>query len=83
MLVESDGRRDKQTVVKVTLRYSNRGKETMIDVDNMNTTYQDLITAFPSNTILYYVGILWIFENNEQLKNDMDIQFEDWMTGGT
>ena len=48
----------KNTGVKFAIRCSNRGKETMIDVDNMNTTYQDLITAFPSNTILYYVGIL-------------------------
>ena len=30
----------KQTVVKVDIRCSNCGKETMIDVDNINTTYQ-------------------------------------------
>ena len=29
----------KQTVVKVSMRYSNCGKETMIDVDHLNTTY--------------------------------------------
>ena len=34
----------KQTVVKVAIRCSNRGKETMTDVDIMNTTYQDIIT---------------------------------------
>ena len=29
----------KQTVVKVAIRCSNGEKETMIDVDNINTTY--------------------------------------------
>ena len=45
----------------------------MIDVDHLNTTYQDIITNFVSNTMLQYVGMLWIIENNEQLKYDMDI----------
>ena len=34
----------KQTVVKVAIRCSNCGKENMIDVDNIHTPYQDIIT---------------------------------------
>ena len=54
----------------------------MIDVDNMNKTYQDITTTFVLNTILHHVGMLWIIENHKQLKYDMDIQSSDWMTGG-
>ena len=32
--------------------------------------------------MLHHVGILWVIENYEQLKYDMDIQNIDWMTGG-
>ena len=46
----------------------------MIYVDNMNTTYQDIITTFVLNIMLHHVGMLWIIENNEQLKYDADIQ---------
>ena len=72
----------KQTVVKVAIGCSNCGKETIIDVDNLNTTYQDIITTFVMNTMLHHVGMLWIIENDEQLKYDMDIQSSDWLTGG-
>ena len=44
----------------------------MIDVDNLNTTYQDLITNFVLNTMLHHVGMLWIIETHEQLQYDMD-----------
>ena len=37
---------------------------------------------FLLNTILQYVGMIWIIENNENLKYDMDIQNSDCMTGG-
>ena len=40
----------------------------MIDVDNMNTTYQHLITTFVLNTMLHHVGMLWIIENHDQLQ---------------
>ena len=50
----------KHTGVKFAIRCSNCGKETMIDVDNMNTTYQDIITTFVLNTMLHHVGILWM-----------------------
>ena len=53
----------------------------MIDVYNMNTTYQDIITTFVLNKMLYHVSMLWIIENLEQLKYDIDIQNSDWMTG--
>ena len=54
----------------------------MIDMDIMNTTYQDIITSFVLNKILYRVGMLWIIETHEQLKYDMDKHNSDWMTGG-
>ena len=41
-----------------------------------------IITTFVLNTMLHHVGILWVIENDEQLKYDMDIQNLDWMTGG-
>ena len=63
-----------KTVVKVAIRCSNFGKETMIDVDNINTTYQYIFTTFVLNTMLHRVGLCWIIENHEQLKYDMDIQ---------
>ena len=33
--------------------------------------------------MLQQVGMIWIIENDEYLKYDMDIQNSDWMTGGT
>ena len=44
----------------------------MIDVDNLNTTYQDIITTFVFNTMLHHVSMLWIIETHEQLQYDMD-----------
>ena len=40
MLVESKEDDEKQTVEKVSIICSNCGKETMIDVDILDTTYQ-------------------------------------------
>ena len=54
----------------------------MMDVETLNTTYQDIITAFALNTMLHHVGILWIIESNEKLKYDTDIKNSDWLTGG-
>ena len=45
----------------------------MIDVNNMNSTYQDIITNSVLNTMLHYVGIFWIIESNEKLKYDIDM----------
>ena len=42
------------------VRCNNGAKETMIYMDNMNTTYQDIITSFVLNTVLHHVGMLWI-----------------------
>ena len=53
----------------------------MIDLDIMNTTYQDIITSFLFNTILHYVGMLWVIETHEQLKYNMDKYNPDWITG--
>ena len=55
---------DKNTTEKIAIRCSNCGKEKMIDVDNLNTTYQDIITNCVLNTILNHVGMLWIIETH-------------------
>ena len=51
---------DENKVENIAIRCSNCGKETMIYMDNMNTTYQDIITSFVLNTMLHHVGVLWI-----------------------
>ena len=81
MLVKPEGRWNKQTSVKFAIRCSNCEKYTMIDVDDMNTTYQDIITHFALNKMLHHVGMLWIIENHEQLKYDTEIQSLYMMTG--
>ena len=48
------------TSENIAIRCGNCGKEKMISMDNMNTTYQDIITLFVLNTILHHVGILRI-----------------------
>ena len=55
----------------------------MIDVDIVNTTYQDIITTFLLNKLLLRVGMLWIIETHEQLQYDMDKQNSEYITGGT
>ena len=54
----------------------------MIDVDHLNTTYQDIFTTFLLNTMLHHVGMLWIIETNEQLQYDMKKNNSEQMTGG-
>ena len=54
----------------------------MIDVDNLNTTYRDIITTFVLNKVLHHVGMLWIIETLEQLQYDMNKHNSEWMTGG-
>ena len=72
----------KQTVVKVAIRCSNRGKETIIDVDILNTTYQYIITTLLLNKMLHHIGMLYIIENCEQLNYDIDIKNSYLLTGG-
>ena len=55
----------KHTVENVAIICSNSVKETMIYVDLLETTYQDIITTFVLNTMLRHVGMLWIIENHE------------------
>ena len=57
---------------KISIRCSYFEKETIIDVDILDTTYQDIITILVLNTMLHRVGMLWIFETNEQLQYDME-----------
>ena len=71
----------KQIVVKLDIRCGNCGKETIIDVDDINTTYQDIIITFVLNTMLHHVGMLQIIKNHEELKYKIDIQSSDWLTG--
>ena len=66
------GEVEKNTAEKIAIKCSNCGKETIIDMDNMNTTYQDIITSFVLKKMLHHVVMLWIIETNEQLKYDMD-----------
>ena len=61
----------KNTGEKISIRCSNYGKETMINVDNLNTTYQDIITTFLLNTMLHHVVMLCIIEAHTKLKYDM------------
>ena len=56
---------------KISIRCGSCVKEKITDVDNLNTTYQDIITIFVFNTMLHHVGMLWIIETHEQLKYDI------------
>ena len=49
---------EKNTAEKIAIRCSNCGKEIIINVNIMNTTYQDIITTFVLNKILHYVVML-------------------------
>ena len=61
----SPGGAEKQnTAEKISIRRSNCGRETMIDVDNLNTTQKDIITTSVLNTMLHHVGMLWIIETH-------------------
>ena len=50
----------KQTVEKNAIRCSNCGKETMINVDILDNTYQEIITTVVLKIMLHHVGVLWI-----------------------
>ena len=56
---------------KISIRCGSCVKEKITDVDNLNTTYQDIITIFVFNTMLHHVGMLWIIETHKQLKYDI------------
>ena len=71
MLVQYDGRWDKNTGVKLSIRFSNCEKETIIYVEMLDTTYQDIITTFLLNTMLHHVVMLCIIEAHTKLKYDM------------
>ena len=53
----------------------------MIDLGLLETDYQEIITTFVLNKLLHHVVMIWIIENYEDLKYDMEIQNSDWMTG--
>ena len=60
----------KKQNIKRAIRCSNGGKETIIELDNLNITYQDIIISFVLNTMLHHVGMLCIIETHEQLQYD-------------
>ena len=72
----------KQTVEKVAIRCSNSGKETITDSDILETDYKEIITTSALDKMLQHVGLIWIIENHEDLKYDIELQNSDWMTGG-
>ena len=47
---------------KVAIRCTNCLKETMIDLDLLETYYQEIITSFLFNTMLHHVGTIWMIE---------------------
>ena len=63
------GHDDQNKVENIAISCSNCGKETMISMNNMNTTYQYIITSFVLNEALQHVGMLWIIETHEKLNN--------------
>ena len=78
----STGGVDKNASETIALRCSNCVIETMIDIDIMNTTYQNIFKTFVLNIMLHHVGMLCIIETHEQLQYDMDKHNSEWMTGG-
>ena len=67
----------RKTLEKFAIRFSNCGKETMIYLDLLETDYQEIITTFVLNKMLHHVGMIWIIENNEELKYDTELQYLD------
>ena len=67
----NQGHDDQNKVENIAIRCSNCGKETMVSMDNMNNTYQDIITSFVLNTVLHHFGVLWIIETKQHLEYDM------------
>ena len=59
------GAEKNHTAEIIAIRCSNCIKETMIDMDKLNTIYQDKITTFVSNKMLHNVGMLWIIVTHE------------------
>ena len=76
MLAESEGRWYKKGL-KIAIRCSNCEKETMIYVDMLKTTYQDIITTFILNKMLHHVGMLEIIETHEKLQYDMEVKIQN------
>ena len=55
----------------------------MMDMDIMNTTYQDIITTSVLDKNLHHVGMLCIIETHENLQYDIGKHNSEWMPGGT
>ena len=48
---------DQNYVKTIAIRCINRGKETCLYMDNMNTKYIYIVTVFVLNTLLHHVGM--------------------------
>ena len=66
------GHNDQNKVEHVAIRCINRGKQTDVSMDDMNTKYKDITTLFAFNTVLNHVFIPWIIETCKQLEYDTD-----------
>ena len=71
----------KKAVETFAIRCSNSVKETMTYLDLLKLITKK-ITIFVLNTMLHHVGMIWIIENNEELKYDIELQSTDWTSGG-
>ena len=54
----------------------------MVDLDLLEIDYQEMITTSVLNKMLHHVGMIWIIENHQDLKYDMELKKLDWMIGG-
>ena len=54
----------------------------MIDLDLLETEYQEIISTLVLNSMLHHFGMIQIIENHEDLNYEMELQNSDWMTGG-
>ena len=51
-------------------------------MNNINNNQKGVITSFFLNIVLHHVGMSWIFETPEQLKQNMDKHNPYWITSG-
>ena len=54
----------------------------MINLNILETDYQETITTFILNTMLHNIGMIWMIEDNEDLKYDMELKTSYWIIGG-
>ena len=60
----------KYEVEAIAIRFINCKKETGLYL--INSIFEEMITKFVLNTILYHVGMLWIICYNKKMKYEID-----------